>query len=261
MSEPTRKWDDLRARFLTSLVLIGVGGLAIWFGGPVLLVLVALVTGAMIWELVRMLSPGATLAGYALPVAGAAAALLVASGWPFWAIILAVLFLGVVLLGQGRLVFFFYGAVILIGPACLYVLREDGGLGVVLLVVLLVVVTDIGGYFVGRLLGGPKFWPRVSPKKTWSGTIAGWVGAALVAIVWPFGEFNLWIIVAAVALSLAAQMGDIAESAIKRRAGIKDSSDLLPGHGGFLDRFDGMIAAFSGWAVIAVFTDIFPGPL
>jgi phosphatidate cytidylyltransferase len=101
------------------------------------------------------------------------------------------------------------------------------------------------GYFAGRMIGGPKFWPRVSPKKTWSGTVAGWVGAALVALVFLTipGTTAGVLIVLSVAMALASQMGDIAESAVKRATGVKDSSSLIPGHGGLMDRFDGMLGA------------------
>jgi phosphatidate cytidylyltransferase len=104
--------------------------------------------------------------------------------------------------------------------------------------------TDIAAYFAGRAIGGPKLWPAVSPKKTWSGTVAGWVGAAIVGAIFlrftTAGPDLPWI---SAALSLASQIGDITESAIKRRMGVKDSSNLIPGHGGLLDRFDGMLGA------------------
>jgi phosphatidate cytidylyltransferase len=94
------------------------------------------------------------------------------------------------------------------------------------------------------MIGGPKFWPAISPKKTWSGTVAGWIAAAVVGMVFlrftTAGPDLPWI---SAALSLASQMGDIAESAIKRRMGVKDSSHLIPGHGGLLDRFDGLLGA------------------
>ena len=122
--------------------------------------------------------------------------------------------------------------------------RDDMGFVWMLWLVLVVVVTDILGYFAGRLIGGPKFWPRVSPKKTWAGTAGGWVGAALVGAAFAFATgAGLQLIGVSVAVSMASQMGDIAESAIKRRVGVKDSSNLIPGHGGLLDRFDGMLGA------------------
>jgi phosphatidate cytidylyltransferase len=169
------------------------------------------------------------------------------------------LVLGAVWLLNGRVTFLLYGAVVLTGAASVYTVREAHGISVLLLIVAVVIVTDIAGYFVGRTIGGPKFWPKVSPKKTWSGTVGGWVGAAIVGSFWVGDAYGMWVILACVVLSLASQMGDIMESAIKRRAGVKDCSNLLPGHGGFLDRFDGMIAAFTGWSVIALFTGSLTG--
>ena len=110
--------------------------------------------------------------------------------------------------------------------------------------VLIVVASDVLGYFAGRLIGGPKFWPSISPKKTWSGTIAGWIGAALVGLAFMGADgAGIGIVGVSIMLAMAAQMGDIAESAIKRRLGVKDSSHLIPGHGGVMDRFDGMVGA------------------
>jgi len=107
-----------------------------------------------------------------------------------------------------------------------------------------VVASDVLGYFAGRMLGGPKFWPAISPKKTWSGTVAGWIGAALVGLVVVLATGASWALVPFSALvAFAGQMGDIAESWVKRRAGVKDASALIPGHGGVLDRFDALIGA------------------
>jgi phosphatidate cytidylyltransferase len=96
---------------------------------------------------------------------------------------------------------------------------------------------------------GRKFWPRVSPKKTWSGTVAGWVGAAGVGLAfWAAGQGSAALVWVSPLVAFAGQMGDIAESAIKRRAGVKDSSGLIPGHGGLMDRFDALAFA----AILAV---------
>jgi len=122
---------------------------------------------------------------------------------------------------------------------------------------LVVIVTDIMGYFAGRVLGGPKFWPALSPKKTWSGTVAGWIGAAGVGALFisftKAGWDLLWI---SMLLSLASQLGDITESAFKRRAGVKDSSALIPGHGGVFDRFDGALGAALFMLVVALVVDV-----
>ena len=106
--------------------------------------------------------------------------------------------------------------------------------------------TDIAAYFVGRAVGGPKLAPRLSPNKTWSGSIGGLAGAVLAAVlVVHFGGVGGMpaAIVVAMALSTVAQIGDLAESAIKRRFGVKDASSLIPGHGGLMDRLDGFVAA------------------
>lgn len=117
---------------------------------------------------------------------------------------------------------------------------------VALMFVLLVVwVTDIGGYFAGRGIGGPKLWPRVSPKKTWAGAIGGFAGSVAVAAALAasgFGRIGPLVLLGA-ALSVVSQFGDLFESAVKRRFGVKDSSHIIPGHGGLLDRLDGFVAA------------------
>jgi phosphatidate cytidylyltransferase len=122
--------------------------------------------------------------------------------------------------------------------------RLEFGFFWLLWLIVVVVMTDVAGYFAGRLIGGPKFWPRVSPKKTWAGTVAGWVGAALVGLVFErIGGASTAVVPLSVLLSMASQWGDIAESALKRRMGVKDSSQLIPGHGGLFDRFDAMLGA------------------
>ena len=108
-------------------------------------------------------------------------------------------------------------------------------------------VTDTAGYIIGRAVGGPKVFPRISPKKTWSGVLAGWLAVGIFS--WCFVENvapqNLFFTFVSVSilLSVAAQIGDMIQSHLKRKNAVKDSSNLLPGHGGFMDRFDGFIGA------------------
>lgn len=128
-----------------------------------------------------------------------------------------------------------------------FLVRLDASVGfTALMFVLLVVwVTDIGGYFAGRGFGGPKLWPRVSPKKTWAGAIGGLVLSLVIAAafaVFGFGKM-LPLLVLGTVLSVVSQLGDLFESAVKRRFGVKDSSQIIPGHGGLLDRLDGFVAA------------------
>lgn len=124
-------------------------------------------------------------------------------------------------------------------------LDPDKGWTALMLVLLVVWVTDIGGYFAGRGIGGPKLWPRVSPNKTWAGAIGGFVASVVIAA--GFAAFDLGrtgpLLVLGSVLSIASQLGDLFESAVKRRFGVKDSSHIIPGHGGLLDRLDGFVAA------------------
>jgi phosphatidate cytidylyltransferase len=132
------------------------------------------------------------------------------------------------------------------------------GFAALMLVLLVVWATDIGAYFVGRGIGGPKLWPRVSPKKTWAGAIGGF--AASLAVAGGFAAFDLGrtgpLLLLGSVMSVAAQLGDLFESAVKRRFGVKDSSQIIPGHGGLLDRLDGFVAAV---VLAAIFGVLRPG--
>jgi phosphatidate cytidylyltransferase len=133
-------------------------------------------------------------------------------------------------------------------------LDQAKGLSALILVLLVVWATDIGGYFAGRAIGGPKLWPRVSPKKTWAGAIGGFVASLLVAIGFSASDLGktLPLLILAAMLSVAAQLGDLFESAIKRRFGVKDSGHIIPGHGGVMDRLDGFVAAIVLAAIFGV---------
>jgi phosphatidate cytidylyltransferase len=133
-------------------------------------------------------------------------------------------------------------------------LDQVWGFTALMFVLLIVWVTDSGGYFAGRGIGGPKLWPRVSPKKTWAGAIGGF-GASLVVAV-GFAAFGVGkagpLLLLGAVLSIASQLGDLFESAVKRRFDVKDSSHIIPGHGGLLDRLDGFVAAVVVAAIFGV---------
>ena len=119
------------------------------------------------------------------------------------------------------------------------------GFAALMFVLLIVWVTDSGGYFAGRGIGGPKLWPRVSPKKTWAGAIGGLAASLAVAagfVMLDLGRMGPLLLLSG-ALSAVSQLGDLFESAVKRRFGVKDSSHIIPGHGGLMDRLDGFVAA------------------
>lgn len=140
--------------------------------------------------------------------------------------------------------------------ACV-LLRRDPVHGFAAIVFLFGIVwaSDVCGYFAGRLLGGPKLWRVVSPNKTWSGAIGGAIGAvaAGVAIAAYTDRTNpLAVAVLALLLSAVSQAGDLLESAVKRRFGVKDASHIIPGHGGVMDRLDGFVAAAAVAAAIGI---------
>lgn len=242
-------WDDLKTRLISGGAMVAIGLLGVWMGGVVFHLMVAAVCGIMAWELVTMLaSPAPEPEPHALTLAAAVGGAVLLGGYLpaglALPLVLAPAMLGFYLLRRRRGLFLGYSVMILLAGAGLTALRDDFGFGWMLWLALVVVVTDVVGYFAGKAIGGPKFWPRVSPKKTWSGTAGGWVGAAVVGIgAWIVSPAGFGIVGISIALSMASQMGDIAESALKRHVGVKDSSGLIPGHGGLFDRFDGMLGA------------------
>ena len=141
----------------------------------------------------------------------------------------------------------FYSLALIICGSIFYDVRLELGIYHTVWLVGIVVLTDTAGYLTGRFIGGPKVLPRVSPNKTWSGVLGGWLAAGVFA--WLFVDHvvpqNLFItfIAFSIVLSVAAQIGDLIQSHLKRIREVKDSSNLLPGHGGFMDRFDGFIGA------------------
>ena len=260
MTETSGRWEDLTTRLATSAVISAVALLLVWLGGVWFVALVAVVSAVLIWELVQMLKAGSRMA---LPMAALTAGIVVLAALlpPGFALpfLVAPAMVGIGQLERNRTTFAVFTTLILVAGYGLMILRTEFGFLWMMWLALVVIVTDVGGYFAGRYLGGPKFWPRVSPKKTWSGTVAGWVGAALVGVAF-LGIFdaNAQLIGVSVAVSMASQLGDIAESAMKRRMGVKDSSTLLPGHGGLFDRFDGMLGAAIFFLLVEQLVDFPP---
>lgn len=246
MSGATDRWADLKPRLLSALAMVSLGAVEIWLGGVSFLLLVSIATALMIWELCRITAPDKPMMALAI-AAMAALSLLADEGWPSMS---AWLLFPWVVLAIGftprlhRLPSAAIAAAIMISGHGLFVLRDEAGTAAILWLLGVVIASDVMGYFAGRILGGPKFWPAISPKKTWSGTIAGWIGAALVGLGFVLAGHGTWpLVLVSPLVAFAGQLGDIAESWIKRRTGVKDSSQLIPGHGGLMDRFDALTAA------------------
>ena len=240
------KWDDLTVRLASSAGMVVVGAAAVIAGGIWFQMVVVFVAAVTIWELWMMIRPNAPTTGMLL----AALAASVMSGqladgtaWG-WVLFLVVPILGATQLKSEVKTFFVFALGVQIAGWGLVHFRLDYGFTWLLWLMCVVITTDIFGYFAGKAFGGPKFWPRISPKKTWSGTVAGWCGAGLVGALFAyFSAAGPAIIVISMLTSFAGQMGDIIESGLKRRMGVKDSSTLIPGHGGLFDRFDALLGA------------------
>lgn len=247
------RFSDLGLRLVTGLALAAVALADIWLGGYWLGGLAALAAALMMWEYHRMVTGDRRLDAPAL-IALALAAVWSVAATVLWGLTAGA---GVVLIGVAATmllapretrVWLAAGLVYMALSMCfLTMLRDTVGRGfpMVAWLVLVVVAADVGAYFVGRICGGPRLWPAVSPGKTWSGALGGL--AVAVAIGTAFAHWSAWGLGRTAALSaliaVASQLGDLLESAIKRRFNVKDASQLVPGHGGVMDRLDGVMGA------------------
>lgn len=246
--------SDLAVRAASGIVLALASVAILWAGGVLwaLLVLAGVGIAAAEWGGMWRVPPSTRAS---LVAATVAAVLIAALGSPGVALGAAVLLAAGAAAARQRVLASGLLYVVIPGVALLWLRHHDGGLVHVLLVLLATIASDTGAYLAGRRFGGPKLAPRLSPKKTWSGAAGGLVAAtlvgAVVGIVAPHRHF-LGTALEAALLAIAAQAGDLAESAAKRRAGVKDSGQLIPGHGGVLDRVDGLMAAAPLAAVLVL---------
>lgn len=267
---------NLTLRVLSALVMMPVAVAAAWFGSWLFAVFWALAALAVLWEWIALVAgPSHKLMFSSCASAIAIAALVEWLRYP----VAALMFIGLGALAAAifapreRRVWITagigYAGLLMLAPT---LLRNDAELvgdnfeaGLIAIVMLFAVVwtTDVFAYFAGRAIGGPKLCPAISPKKTWSGAIAGTLGAIAVAIgvLRCFGTFN-WIAIAGVVfvLSAVSQAGDLLESWVKRRFNAKDASQLIPGHGGVMDRLDGFWAAALVACLIGLLRSGFDGP-
>jgi phosphatidate cytidylyltransferase len=220
----TKPRSDLGVRTLSSVAIMSVAIGAIWLGGYAFMALIVLVGWGVYWEFAKL-------------------AVAFARNLP------------------ARIIWL-VGGLLYVGLACFTLLLFSApffGMTPAIMLIAGVIGTDVGAYFAGRTFGGPKIAPRISPSKTWSGLLGGMVGAGLMMIaiqaaIYAFrggnaGDGDVYLTygwqrlaLTGVALAVVAQIGDFFESWMKRRAGVKDSGGLIPGHGGLFDRTDGLIA-------------------
>lgn len=258
---PSRFWRNLLLRVLSATVLVPAALAAIWGGGALYLMLIAVSVGLMAVEWGKMSAPRASAEiAVTLTVAILTAVFAEYVGWRLsaWLLMLAGAAVAMVI-ARGRAdrpADAAYG-VIYIAPACIAMIwlrTPEGdrfpwplseGASWTLLLFAVTWASDIGAYAVGNILKGPKLWPRFSPNKTWSGFFGGLlcaIGAAIgISAVTATGMGPLVAGAVGLAAGLATMAGDLWESILKRRFGVKDSGELIPGHGGALDRVDGLM--------------------
>jgi phosphatidate cytidylyltransferase len=255
---PPVRWADLRIRAASAAVLAPMALACLWLGGWFWAVLVGLAAFGATAEWTGLCGRRLRAArGLGVPAAVLLAWGAAASGHATTALAVLVVGFAVVALGARHLAL---AAGVLYAGLCtvaLLWLRADVAVGRsnVLFLLMVVWASDIGAYMVGRLFGGPKLAPAISPGKTWSGAAGGLAcavagGLLAGALLMPPATWR--VLAAAAGLGIVAQLGDLLESGIKRRFGVKDSSRLIPGHGGLLDRLDGVLAAAPVAAVLAL---------
>lgn len=248
--------NEMLVRIASATILAGISLAAAWFGGwaAALAVSAAVIVVQLEWIGLTADRPVPTVAFTAMVVVGLA---LLTAGYAVAAVglcVLAVIAAAVIAREPWRPAGVAYTAMLGLGLLLLRNAPEDG-LAAVLLVFAVVWGTDTGAFFVGRTLGGPKLWPRVSPKKTWSGAIGGLVlGVAIGLGVAALAGVPVTPVLALVCalLSVSAQAGDLAESAVKRHFGAKDAGIIVPGHGGLMDRVDGLVFAATTAVIVGL---------
>lgn len=240
MRDPKAGVSDLPVRFASAIVMLVFAGGALWLGGWFWTVFVALLALGVLWEWNRLIGRFGRK-------------------------------------GLGETLWFFGGVIYIGGAGCAMLAVRNGrqvlpfdplqsGYGpleVLIVFILPIIAVDVGAYFAGRAIGGPKIAPKISPAKTWAGLGGGATLAALLGVAVELADFGpagdpgtsalalAMAVVGGVLIAVVAQVGDFFESWMKRRAGVKDSGNLIPGHGGLFDRLDGFLAVFFMLFVIA----------
>lgn len=251
--------SELVLRLLSAVVLAAATVAALWAGGWVFAALSAIAAVLILREWMAMSGPFSFRAAPWALMAFVAITAMTARDEPLQSLGFTVLVAAALLLArvtEPRVAWLSAGvlyaglpaiAAVALRGADMFTFASTGAVAVIFILAI-VWATDTAAYFFGRLIGGPKLAPRFSPKKTWSGALggaaSGVIVGCLVAIVAGI-EVSLPLMLVALALSIVGQVGDLAESAMKRHFGVKDSGVLIPGHGGIMDRVDGLVAALA----------------
>ncbi len=260
-ARPPQDWSDLAPRIVSAVVLVGCALASAYLGGLAFIVLWTLAAAVVMQEWLRLTDVERCLPRTLPQIAGLVLIGILASmgfWWPALPVVIVMMGVAAVLAREPRRAWdvggVFYASSLLVSAVAA---RQSPSLGLAAIAWLFAVVwaTDVFAYFAGKIIGGPKLWPRVSPKKTWSGFIGGAAGGVVAGMVtlW-VAEVPMSLSVACLSLAIAfaSEFGDLFESFMKRHFGVKDTGSIIPGHGGLMDRLDGFIvgaacAAMLGW--------------
>ncbi len=267
----SRPASDLTTRFAAGVAMIAVAVAAIWLGGWFFRTLAAAAGVVMLLEwgaihsigrrwvytaIAGLLAVSFGLTEYLFP-AGLEDPLEIGAGLldPVWIGFGAIAGFGLLLGLIGRRTMLGWGFVYVAAPTFALLVLRWTWFELVFWLMLVTWSTDIFAYFAGRSIGGPKLAPKISPNKTWAGLIGGMAGAAIVgAVTANLLEIGSPFLYLGAPMGLIAQLGDLYESGVKRRYGIKDSGTILPGHGGVLDRLDGLLPVVVATLLILIAT-------
>ena len=258
--------QNFLVRFYSALVLVPVFGLFIVVGGTYFSLFIALLGAIMTWEMATAIFGGDRnlIVVFASVGIGVFIFLLGTKVDFFWISAVWVFFIITLLTIGGRsklfgttVLFLVFNLFIVIPSFLIIWLRGTEELNTVLWIVLSVVATDIGAYLTGKSIGGKKLAPKISPNKTWSGLLGGAFFSVITGFIfsWVILENQIKLMFLGLLIAIVSQMGDLLESNFKRKYLIKESSNLIPGHGGLMDRLDGHMAAVSFFALIKLVND------
>ncbi|HEY1605151.1 MAG TPA: phosphatidate cytidylyltransferase [Allosphingosinicella sp.] len=266
--------SDLTTRFATAIVLVAIAVSAVYIGGGLFRLLTAIVAGLMLYEWASLHKVGRIwwIAGIVLLAAallvlsaqlfppdtvdyveGIGEAIIPESLQPVWIGFGIIVGIGVLLGAVSRRLAMATGFIYIGIPTFALIVVEWARYDIVYWLMLVTWATDICAYFAGRRIGGPKLAPSISPNKTWAGLIGGMAGALIVGGLFAWAcDLEMPFLYLGALMAILAQLGDLYESWVKRRCGVKDSSNLIPGHGGVLDRLDGLLPVIVATLLVMV---------
>ncbi len=259
-------WKNIGIRGITALVLAGIVFLPIYFGGLYWAILVSIFSARMIWEWVRMSNSNPELKGCFIPIMGVVLSCLFMAfesyNFVIISILLSTLLIGLERFNRNQILWACFGFLYVCLPSIALIGLRGSEVGFfsegfikICYIILIVVGADVGAYLGGSYFKGPKMSPVISPNKTWSGFISGLsLGIVMGGVTGYFANMDLlFSLTFAIPVVLFSIVGDLFESGVKRIQKVKDTGELLPGHGGLLDRLDSLMFAVLGSVIILYF--------